>query len=488
MLSGMASLLPASLALAVAAGASTTGPVVAQPRANTAPFGVFDVEAGPGGRELAVEARFEPGAGERLEMEDGMGAWVERAQVFTGAAWTDAAFERDTLRTPGCARSACRVRYRVLLERAARGMNRRSGAFVHGDAVLAPPSTWLIRPTAVPAGIHATPDRDGTVAPGDARYHLRVRTPPGTTFVSGLFRLRGAADTYALNDLAVAPYSGFAAFDTRSVQAGGGTVDVAIAPGTRALSSDAVRAWVHRCAAIIADYYGRAPLPRYAVIVLPGSRRPVGFGTAMGHGGGAILVWIGAQATEADLAKSWVLVHEMVHLGFPNVPGRQHWMEEGLATYVEEVARVRAGWISEEEFWGDLRRGFPKGLLQSHEQGLDGSRRWGPLYWGGALFWFLADIEIREKTGGARGLEDALRGVQAAGGSIAVWWPPEKAMEQADAAVGGSVIRGLYDRFGRAYLHVDLPALWARVEASRMLRDAVARPRSSAGGEAAPSR
>jgi hypothetical protein len=336
------------------------------------------------------------------------------------------------------------------------------------------------------------PDRDGAVAPAAARYHLRVRTPPGTAFVTGLFRVRGAADTYAISDLTVSPYSGFAAFDVGSVRAGGGTVDVAIGPGARSLPAPAVRAWVQRCAAIIADYYGRAPLPRYAVIVLPGSRQPVGFGTAMGHGGGAILVWIGAQATEADLTRSWVLVHEMVHLGFPNVPYRQHWMEEGLATYVEEVARVRAGWIGQEEFWGDLQRGFAKGLLQRGEQGLDDSRRWGPLYWGGALFWFLADVEIREKTNHASGLEDALRGVLAAGGSIAAWWPPEKVIGQADAAVGGSVLRGLYDRFGRAYLDVDLRALWARLDSSRALKDGItrasSRARSGAGQLPQPDR
>jgi predicted metalloprotease with PDZ domain len=144
-------------------------------------------------------------------------------------------------------------------------------------------------------------------------------------------------------------------------------------------------------------------------------------------------------------------------------------MEEGLATYVEEVARVRAGWISEEEFWGDLRRGFARGLLQPAERGLNGSNRWGPLYWGGALFWFLADVEIREQTGGKRGLEDALRGVLDAGGSIAVWWPTEKVLEAADAAAGGSVLRGLYDRFGRAYLDVDLEKLWGRLGSDRAL-------------------
>jgi hypothetical protein len=100
--------------------------------------------------------------------------------------------------------------------------------------------------------------------------------------------------------------------------------------------------------------------------------------------------------------------------------------------------------------------GLPKGLLRSGENGLNDSRRWGPLYWGGALFWLLADLEIRERTNGRFGLEHALRGVLESGGSIDAWWPPERLLEEGDRATGVRVLRGLYDRFGRAYLAVDL--------------------------------
>src|SRR6185436_10056866 len=120
-----------------------------------------------------------------------------------------AALAGDAIRTPGCARAECRVRYRVLLERAGRSFNRHTSATVMGEAVLAPPSMWLPRPT-----------REVPMPAAGARYHLHVRTPPGTTFVSGLFRVPGAADTYALNNLEVSPYSGFANFDVGTVQAG----------------------------------------------------------------------------------------------------------------------------------------------------------------------------------------------------------------------------------------------------------------------------
>jgi hypothetical protein len=431
------------------------------------PFGVFDVVAGPGGRELQVQARFEAGAGDRLEWETGTGPFVTGAQYATGGAWRAAAVEGDRLAVPGCARAACRVRYTFQLERAARALNSHSTAFAHGDALLAPPSTWLVRPGSEPP-LDRTPaatsaDAAGTVSPDAGRYVLHVRAPRGLRFVTGLFPVRGLEGTFALDQLPNTPYAGFAAFDVSTVDVKGGTVQVAVGPGPRALAPAAVAAWVRRCAGAVADYYGRPPLPRYTVIVLVGSRRPVGFGTAMGYGGAAILVWIGAGATESDLARSWVLVHEMVHLGFPNVPRRQHWMEEGLATYVEPVARLRAGLIGEDELWSGLARGLPKGLLRPGEQGLDDARRWGPLYWGGALFWFMADVQIRERTNNRKSLEDALRGILAAGGSMSVWWTPERALAEGDRATGVPVLRELYDGFGRAYMAVDLDALWGRL-------------------------
>ena len=38
-----------------------------------------------------------------------------------------------------------------------------------------------------------------------------------------------------------------------------------------------------------------------------------------------------------------MLVHELVHHGMPNLADEHHWMEEGLATYVEPIARAQAG-------------------------------------------------------------------------------------------------------------------------------------------------
>jgi hypothetical protein len=106
---------------------------------------------------------------------------------------------------------------------------------------------------------------------------------------------------------------------------------------------------------------------------------------------------------------------------------------------------------------------LPKGLPGPRDPGLDGTRDWGRTYWGGALFWLLADVEIRQRTDNRRGLEHALRGIVAAGGTIASRWPIEKALAEGDRAVGLGVLVPLYARMGPAPMSMDLDDLWSRL-------------------------
>ena len=52
---------------------------------------------------------------------------------------------------------------------------------------------------------------------------------------------------------------------------------------------------------------------------------------------------VGRDVTPAQLMDDWVLVHEMTHLALPDMGETQSWFSEGLAVYVEGIARVQAG-------------------------------------------------------------------------------------------------------------------------------------------------
>ena len=76
--------------------------------------------------------------------------------------------------------------------------------------------------------------------------------------------------------------------------------------------------------------------------------------------GGFIRIAVGTQTTEDDLNSDWMLTHEMVHLTFPNMQDEHHWIEEGIATYVEPIARIQAGQFSASRMWFELVRDMPK--------------------------------------------------------------------------------------------------------------------------------
>jgi predicted metalloprotease with PDZ domain len=105
-------------------------------------------------------------------------------------------------------------------------------------------------------------------------------------------------------------------------------------------------------------------------------------------------------------------------------------------------------------------RDMPKGLPQAGDEGLDNTDTWGRRYWGGAMFCLMADVQIRKATGNRLGLQDAMRGVLAAGGSHEVVWPIERILAAADKAVGVDVLTRLHNEWGRKPVTPDLDQLW----------------------------
>ncbi len=248
------------------------------------------------------------------------------------------------------------------------------------------------------------------------------------------------------------------------VHVGGAVLDVFIDPGRAALSQAEVLRWISTAAQAVSHYYGRYPVPHARIRILRRPGEGVLSGTTYGYVGGALIrIVLGESATHTQLARDWVMTHEMVHLALPQVGGDHHWLEEGIATYVEPIARAQVGQLSAETVWSEAVRGMPKGLPAPDDRGLDVTHTWGRTYWGGALFCLLADIQIRERTHNRYGLRDALRGVLAAGGSIEKDWPITRIFAVADEAVGVPVLAELYGQMGAKPLAVDLPALWMRL-------------------------
>ena len=246
---------------------------------------------------------------------------------------------------------------------------------------------------------------------------------------------------------------------TAQIEIGGGRIQV-IAEGGGAVP-DSVMTWVRNAAHAVTEYYGRFPAGRLTVRVRLTDGARIGNGRTFGTpDGGLIKVSVGRDTTDASFHEDWLMTHEMVHLAFPSVADRHHWIEEGTATYVEPVARVRVGNLTAEDGWVDLVRGLPQGLPETGDRGLDFTPTWGRTYWGGALFCFLADVEIHRRTANKKGLIDAGRAVLDAGGSLWADWEIARALEVGDRATGVPVLKELYEKMRANPYPVDLEKMW----------------------------
>jgi hypothetical protein len=215
-------------------------------------------------------------------------------------------------------------------------------------------------------------------------------------------------------------------------------------------SSEPLVAWVKRSLSIVAAYYGHFPVSQLRIRVSSTGGGGVRHGTTFGAHGALIRITVGREVTPAELLNDWVLVHEMTHLALPDVGPEHIWLSEGVAVYVEGVARAQA----------EQAASMPRGLPQPGDAGLDHTHTWGRTYWGGALFCLLADVQIRQSTRNRVGLQSALRAVARASGGLVSDWPIERVLTVGDAAVGTKVLEELYARSKDTPLATDLPALW----------------------------
>ncbi len=401
--------------------------------------------AAPGGETIDIQARFPAGSSDVLWLDEEVVPFVtylEKAPTFVATSTGG--------RDPRCAQG-CTVTYRVRLGEAAAALDHVDTAAREGGLLITSPSAFLLHPSSFPSG---------------TRYRLHVRVPSGTTFVTGLFPAPGEPDVYEAPapDLAEGPFTAFGAMRTRELA--GGKVTLAIGPGLT-IPDDAIAQWSENAARAVGTFYGAFPIPHALVLVVPDELGGgIGFGQASGGGGASIIARVGAHAPKSELNDDWVLPHEMVHLAMPYVARRHHWFEEGLATYVEPIARVRAGQAGRDVVWKPFIEMMPKGLPKEGDQGLDRTPTWGRTYWGGAIFCLLADVAIREQTHNGKSLDDGLRAVVAAGGNLSMRWELSHILEVVDGGTGTHVLRELYAKMAEAAAPTDLDALFRRLGVS----------------------
>ncbi len=251
---------------------------------------------------------------------------------------------------------------------------------------------------------------------------------------------------------------------SQQIEEGGARIQVDFASGDLDLDRAEVLNWIHEAVHAVTVYYGRFPVERARVLVVPvAGREGILQGTTWGDMRGfpgLTRIRLGQHTTKRELVEDWTMTHELTHMAFPNLPDNQHWMEEGLATYIEPIARVQAGQLPAKKIWQDMMEGMPKGQPREGDLGLDRTHTWGRTYWGGALFCLVADVSIRKETKNRKGIAGCLRAIVAEGGSIDKDWPMERALSIGDRATGTHVLTEMYAKWSKEPVEVDLPDLW----------------------------
>jgi hypothetical protein len=244
------------------------------------------------------------------------------------------------------------------------------------------------------------------------------------------------------------------------LQLSGSTICVVMDDAALKKEQPLLRAWIDRSAHIVADYYGQFPAPLVVIRLRGMDGSGVNGGRTTNDGGLMIQMRVGRETAAGTLAADWVLVHEMVHLALPEV-GRTHdWLAEGLATYVEGIARAQYGNREIADVWAEDRNSMPKGLPRAGEGGMDQSPSWGRTYWGGALYCLQADVAIREQTANRVGLQTALRAILKETGGYGFDSDIGDVLRIGDAATGTHVMYGLYQQIRATPQTPNLELLW----------------------------
>ncbi len=247
------------------------------------------------------------------------------------------------------------------------------------------------------------------------------------------------------------------------LQFGNARLLLAYVPDEFELSHAEIVDWVLRSARATATFFGRFPVAEVRIALEAASGNDIVEGMAWTTSGAQIRIVVGRRTTSQTLKRDTTLVHEMTHLGFPDLEETHLWLHEGIATYVEAIASAQASEMTPAQLWAHFVAEMPQGLPDKGDQGLDDTPSYDRRYWGGAMFCLVADVEIRRRTGNRFGLKDALRAILDAGGNLATTWEVEQALRIGDAAVGAPVLQELFAGWKDTSVAPDLDALWLQL-------------------------
>ncbi len=299
-------------------------------------------------------------------------------------------------REPGCAR------YAVAMGRLADRRERGHGYRI-GDDLLSWPDQWLWWPRQ-----------------RSAQIELHTELPPGWQLSTPWPQPDPDQPVYRLGSWPRGwpALVGIGRFQIERLQHGEGRIDVAVMGPLDATQRRKLIRWVDYTTGLL-DYSGGFPLPQAQVLVVPinSGSGPVPWGQVYRAGFGAAHFFVNADLSYQTFVDDWTGAHEISHLLHPYLGNAGRWMGEGLATYYQNVLRIRSGDLSEFQGWQKLIQGFERGRkdraqnqsLTDVSNSMHRNRAYMRVYWSGAAYWLRTDVELRRRSGGSNSLDQVLK-------------------------------------------------------------------------------
>jgi hypothetical protein len=302
-------------------------------------------------------------------------------------------------------------------------------------------------------------------------------------------------------------------FEETRIELPGGTLRVAMLIKDDDKQREKLAVWMRRVGQALLTSYGRLPLAdvqvwlvsvdnlsivgRFAAFLHPGA--VLGGESARGQGN-ALQLDVDPSRPESEFNEDWTAVHELSHLLHPYLGDRGSWLGEGLATYYQNVLRARGGLLTRKQAWQRLASGFQRSQAGPYAESLEEaaadmghSHAFLRVYWSGAAYWLMVDMELRRLSGGELTLDTALSRFRDCCLPAYREWKPEDFVAKLDSVLGVHTFTRHYHEFARMKRFPDWQASFARLGVragedsvtfyaaapDAVIRDAITAPRAS---------
>ncbi|MEX2125407.1 MAG: hypothetical protein WD795_16050 [Woeseia sp.] len=270
----------------------------------------------------------------------------------------------------------------------------------------------------------------------------------------------------------------FGTFEYSEIDVPGATLRVSVLRGSErtqgGMDDASIKEWLRTTATGISLAYGRFPNPSPQIVVIPvaDGRRgesAVPFGRVIRDGGEAIELFVDRRQPLEAFLGDWTATHEFSHLMLPYVEPRHRWISEGFAQYYQNVLLARSGTYDPQTAWQKLYDGLERGRQSRPElspnEATAGDTRNGrmKIYWSGAAIALMADVALRERSGGEMTLDDVMGQLQACCLPSDQTWSGPELFATLDTLTGAPVFMPLYRRYADTSGFPDTRPLFERL-------------------------